>query len=359
MKTVYEYAGNPHMHTPYSDGELYHADIAKAAVAAGLDFVIVTDHNVRVAGVEGYHYDDKSGRRVLLLVGEEVHDPRRSPQANHMLVYGAEGGLAPYAPHPQGLIDEVNGRQASSYLAHPVDPAAPEFGEDSLAWLDWDIRGYTGIELWNYMSEFKSHLSSRANGWRVAMNPERAISGPFPETLALWDKLLREGSRVRVIGGADAHGHTYAAGPFKRIVFSYEYLFRCVNTHVLTTMPLNGDFERDKQLVLNALRDGLAFVGYDLPASTRGFQFIAQGHNTSAVMGDWLRLGHGVTLQIVLPRPAQMRLIRDGEVLLDEFEGTHRTFIANQTGAYRVEAYLPFHGKKRGWIFSNPIFIVD
>ena len=63
-----EYVANLHMHTPYSDGEWYHADIAAAAAKAGVDVICVTDHNVWVDGPERYYaFGD---RRVLVLVGE-------------------------------------------------------------------------------------------------------------------------------------------------------------------------------------------------------------------------------------------------------------------------------------------------
>jgi hypothetical protein len=55
---MYEYAGNLHMHTPFSDGMGTYDEIASAALRAGLDFVIVTDHNVWVEGPEGYYYQD-------------------------------------------------------------------------------------------------------------------------------------------------------------------------------------------------------------------------------------------------------------------------------------------------------------
>ena len=61
MRTLYEYAGNLHMHTTYSDGAGTHAEIARAAVRAGLDFVVVTDHNVWVDGLEGYYGDAPEG----------------------------------------------------------------------------------------------------------------------------------------------------------------------------------------------------------------------------------------------------------------------------------------------------------
>lgn len=358
MITLHEYTGNLHVHTRYSDGEASHAEVAEAAIRAGLDFVITTDHNVWVDGLEGY-YGNTPDRRVLLLVGEEVHDVRRDPQANHLLAYGVERELVTYAANPQRLIDEVKANGGICFLAHPFERAAPSFDEPAIPWLDWEIEGYTGLELWNYMSEFKAHLNGRLTALRAAFGPDRYISGPFPETLALWDRLLREGKRVKVIGSADAHGAAYSMGPLTRTIFPYEYLFRCVNTHILTPRPFSGDFEHDKQLVLQALRDGRSFVGYDLLAPTRGFRFSAQGHNFSTVMGGWLRLGHGVTLQMVSPLVADMRLLKDGRVVMRETEGTHWTYIANETGAYRVEVYLNYKGKERGWIFSNPIFVTQ
>jgi hypothetical protein len=357
MNPVYEYIGNVHIHTSYSDGQAYHADLADLAGHAGLDFLITTDHNVWVGGVEGY-YTSLSGQRVLLLVGEEVHDPRRSSPGNHMLIFGAERELSQYAPNPQVLIDQVKDSEGACFLAHPVEHDAPLFNQGQYPWTDWDIEGYTGLELWNYMSEFKTYLTGKWAALRNAFNPERIINGPFPKTLALWDKLLHEGKRVKVIGGSDAHGTWYSMGPVRRAVFPYDYLFRCVNTHIVTQHPLEGDFATDKQLVLAALRYGHAFVGYDLPASTRGFRFSAQGHHTTALMGDWIRLGHGVTLQMVSPQVADMRLMHGGEVVSQETGGTHHTYIATRPGAYRVEVYITYKGKQRGWIFSNPIFVV-
>ncbi len=43
-----ELVGNMHMHTLYSDGTATHREIAEAAARAGLDWIIVTDHNIWV-----------------------------------------------------------------------------------------------------------------------------------------------------------------------------------------------------------------------------------------------------------------------------------------------------------------------
>lgn len=358
MASLYEYAGNMHIHTVYSDGEGTHQQVAEAAIEAGLDFIITTDHNVRVDGVEGY-YRNLSNQRVLLLSGEEVHDMNRIPTANHLLVYNAKKELSPHAGDLQTLVNTVQMLEGICYLAHPNEIAAPAFGEPAIEWEDRDVRGFTGLEIWNYMSEFKSHLKDKKTALQAALNPEKFITGPFSQTLALWDQLLAEGHRVFATGNADAHASVHTLGPVKREVFPYSYLFKCVNTHVISRHSITGDTEHDANLIYQALRHGHSFVGYDLPASTRGFRFSAQGHNSEAIMGERIRLGHGVTLQVVAPRIAEIRLLRDGKVVHSEDDGTHSIYIANTPGVYRAEVYIPFAGKRRAWIFSNPIFITQ
>ena len=101
---MHEIVVNLHMHTPYSDGHGSHAEIAQAGLRAGLDAVIVTDHNVLVQGMEGYHRE--GGKQLLVLVGEEIHDQGRDPQKNHMLVIGAGRELAHLAREPIDAVDE-------------------------------------------------------------------------------------------------------------------------------------------------------------------------------------------------------------------------------------------------------------
>ena len=89
---MHEIVVNLHMHTRYSDGTGTHKELAQAALQAGLDAIIVTDHNLLVQGVEGYYRDGQ--KRLLLLVGQEVHDQVRDPQKNHLLVFNADRDVA-------------------------------------------------------------------------------------------------------------------------------------------------------------------------------------------------------------------------------------------------------------------------
>lgn len=348
---------NLHMHTTYSDGHGNHAAIAQAALKTGLDAVIVTDHNVWVNGPDGYYRDDQ--RRTLLLVGEEIHDQTRDPQKNHLLVIGAGRELANQAHDLDQLLQTIRKSGGLSFLAHPIDPPAPAFGEPDISWVDWGISDFTGIELWNAMSEFKGLLKSKLHAIFYAYNPKMVARGPYKETLQKWDELMAEGRQVVAIGGSDAHAFPARLGPLRRQLFPYEFHFQAVNTHIWVEQPLNGDLVDDRRIIIEALRQGHAFIGYDLPASTRGFRFSAQGKSGSAWMGDQIPVKDGVTLQIRLPRRAECHLIKDGKVIRTWQRRETCTHITTIPGVYRVEVYLHYMGSRRGWIYSNPIYVKE
>lgn len=350
-----EIAVNLHMHTRHSDGSGSHQDIADAALEAGLDAVIVTDHNLLVLEREGYY--SKGDQKVLLLVGEEIHDQERVPQKNHLLVFGVDQELAGEAKNPQQLINKVQEAGGLSFLAHPVDPAAPLFNQNDYSWENWDISGYTGIELWNGFSEFKTRLNSKIEAVFCAYLPKHIARGPIPEMLNIWDRLTAEGQKVVAIGGSDAHAMPASLGPFKRTLFPYLFHFKGINTHLIIPSPLTGNLAPDKKTILEALGQGHAFVGYDLPYPTSGFQLEGSGGHGSAIMGDEIPLKDGVTLQITLPLKAECVLIKDGQPVKTWMDREICSYTATQSGVYRVEVYLPYKGLRRGWIFSNPIYI--
>ncbi|MBN1438973.1 MAG: CehA/McbA family metallohydrolase [Anaerolineales bacterium] len=350
-----ELAGNLHLHTPYSDGELYHADLAAAAARAGLDFLITTDHNVYVEGVDRWT-DFPGGRRVLMLAGEEIHHQDRTPQKNHLLVVGARTELSRFAPDPQALIDAVNRSGGAAFLAHPYDPAAPLVNEQALGWVDLDVQGFAGLEIWNYMSEFKSLFRNRLEVLFYALFPSLGILGPCGQTLALWDRLLAQGRRISAVGGPDAHGHAYSMGPLRKVVFPYEYLFRAVVMHVLVD-SVSGDADKDGRAITEALRTGRGWVAYDLSKPSRGFSFRARGEDGEAIAGGDIPFSPGLILRADLPHPARWRMILAGEGIVAQGSGTQAAYCPSQPGAYRLEARRAFRGRLRGWIFSNPIYL--
>ena len=182
--------------------------------------------------------------------------------------------------------------------------------------------------------------------------------GPFPETLELWDRLLAERPPVVAIGTSDVHAGTHHLGPLTRVVFPYEYTFRCVNTHVLLEAPLSGDLASDRSLVYGALQKGHAFVGYDLLGPTRGFRFGAQVDGGQGIMGDQVRVSGSATLEVEVPMPARISLLRDGQVVA-RTRGVEMSYRTTQAGVYRVEVHRRRWGRQRAWIFSNPVYLVS
>jgi hypothetical protein len=352
---MHELIINLHMHTTYSDGSGTHAEIVKAALGTDLDAIVTTDHNILVNGLGGYYQD--GDRRVLLIIGEEVHDTTAIPQKNHLLVMGTHREMADQADQTQRLVDNVIDSGGLAFIAHPVDPEAPAFGEPDISWENWEVEGYSGIELWNAMSEFKSLLKDRASAIFYSFNPKWVAHGPFPETLLKWDELLSAGNKVVAIGGSDAHAFPVSMGPLHKTLFPYEFHFRAINTHVFVPQPISGEEDSDREMIFDAFSKGHAFIGYDLPAPTRGFRFTAQGINKSALMGDEIQVGQGVTLQIHLPQRSECHLLKDGEVIKTWNRREICTYITSEPGVYRVEVYLRYMGRRRGWIFSNPIYV--
>ena len=65
MGHIYQYIGVVHVHTAFSDGEGTIEEVIAAARDAGLDFLLITDHNdLRAKEYEGWH----GGTLVLSLI---------------------------------------------------------------------------------------------------------------------------------------------------------------------------------------------------------------------------------------------------------------------------------------------------
>ena len=347
----HEVVGNVHLHTMHSDGYGTHADVAAAARQAGLDFVIPTDHNVLAAGEDGWRDE------VLMLVGEETNDPD-PPHGNHYLCFGIERDVAECANDPQQVIDAVNQQAGFGFIAHPCERPGPYAGESTYNWTRWDVSGYAGISIWNYMSEFKSYLTNLPASLLAVFFPQWFIRGPFPETLALYDRLLAQGKRVPLIGASDAHANIYSAGPLKAQVFPYRQLFQTVNLHLLIDGPLTRDAGKDRNLIYDAMRAGRAFVGYHVLGDPRGFSFVARDGEGKVVAtcGQEVTMSDDLSLEVRSPCRARLRLLRDG-VVIEESHGNRLHARIDAAGVYRVEAHRRNRLQYRGWVFTNPIYV--
>ena len=350
-----EIIANIHIHTSYSDGSKSHAEIAKDAIKAEVDALFFTDHNVYIEQIGGYF--SNSDGRVLMIIGEEIHDQNAFPQKNHLLAFGVGMSLSKLADNRQTLINTIHSTDGLSFISHPYDPALPAFNETDISWEDWSVNGFTGIELWNGFSELKVRVKKKISAYFYAFFPNFLPLSPPARTLELWDNLLNRGSKIVAIGSSDAHAIHFSAGPFKRVVFPYHYHFKTINNHILLKHQLTGDAQKDSESILDALRKGNSFIANDLIKPAKGFRFNLCSRDSKIPMGESHRFENNLRFQVILPHSADCIIFRNGRQF-HRVSGKDITEIeVSSPGIYRVECYKRFLGRKRGWVFSNPIYI--
>ena len=352
-----ELVANIHIHSVYSDGTKTPLEIAKIASHYGIDIIVLTEHNVFPKGFEGYYTFENN--KILLLTGEEIHDQKRQPQKNHMLAIGIEKDFSRLADNTQKLIDELNQAGALSFIAHAYDPALPMIGEADLSWVDWSIHGFTGLELWNNLSELKIRVKKIWQAPFFAFFPKFMALEPPRQIRDIWDSLLAKNEKIVAIGGADAHNLIYHVGPFSKEIFPYRYHFHTINNHILTNSELVGNVKADKHTIVNAIRNGHLFIAYDLVKPSKGFRFFLKNAGEIVQMGSSTLFQKDQEIIAELPYPAECRLIRNGQ-MIDKRKANHKySWIVRSPGVYRLECYRRYLGKKRGWIFTNPLYISE
>jgi hypothetical protein len=131
--------------------------------------------------------------------------------------------------------------------------------------------------------------------------------------------------------------------------------FAMLQTHVLLPSAPAGELASDRAAVYEALGDGRCYLSFEALAPGRGFRFWAEGDAGAAPMGTQVEPGRW-TMRAVTPRPARLRLLRDGAPV-QEAEGHRLEHRIDQDGAYRVEARLADDERGRLWLVSNPVYV--
>ena len=337
-------AGVAHVHTTASDGGGTIEDIESAATAAGLDFVIVTDHNSFAVKPR----DSYSDTGILTIVGTEI-----SNHEGHLLAAGLPAPTYRFSGDALDALRDVNDLGGLTFAAHPESPRA------DLRWTGWDLPGNWGIEILNGDSQW------RAAGWAGLV--QAALLYPLnrdygllrlmrrPAALTRWDDLL-ERRHVTAITGADAHGTLRPAPAPSLPLPSYEAVFRIAQNYVLLERPLTGDAATDTASILAPLGHGRTYIGVGALAPADQFFFVAERNNERGTMGDVLAAGDPVRLRAggALPEGAVTTLWRNG-VAVTTANGPLDTRVG-EPGVYRVEVEIP--GWDFPWIVSNAIYIL-
>jgi hypothetical protein len=351
-RELHDLTGVIHVHSLYSDGTGTVAEIADAAAANGLDYVLLTDHDTleaRERGEEGWHGP------VLVLVGEEVSPLRE----NHYLAFGLDRPIDHSGLGPAEIVEQVNEAGGFGFLSHPFSKGSERFrrGAGGMPWRKLEVDGYAGLELWSFVTDSGERLRSIPDLVRFIVTPGRFVDHPPPANLEAWDRLCAR-RRCVALGGIDAHQIGVRIGnrvPLR--LMAYKRSFRYLRTHLLLERPLEGTLEPDRDAVYAALRAGRAYIAMDSLAPARGFRFWSEGE-PPLLMGDEGPAGDGGrTLRARLPQPARVRLLRDGREISTADGATTLEHRVDSPGVWRIEAFLHAHGRERTWIISNPIYL--
>jgi hypothetical protein len=342
--------GAYHIHTNRSDGSGTLDDVARAAAEAGLQFVIVTDHDAATRAPEPPQY--RHG--VLVIDAVEI-----STISGHLVALG----LRDASPYPLGAeardtIEDVHRMGGWVVAAHPDSIKA------GLRWRGGDAP-VDGIEWLNADSEWRDEsprqLLTRA-GHYLVRGPE-AIAAVFSRpaaSLRRWDQLSRR-RPVVALAAVDAHARigideteeprqarTILARP------SYRDMFRALVQAVELPSALSTVAEMDATMILAALRGGRTYSVVRAIAFPAQVSFTASDGTVTRGMGESLSGAGPIVLRAAVPEPANatLALFRNGV----EVASGQREVTASHTGAeavYRVEVRVPGHAVP--WIATNAI----
>ena len=213
------------------------------------------------------------------------------------------------------------------FAAHPFSRGSPRFKRATAMPFDaLDSPALTGIELWSLVTDTAEHLGSLRDAARFVARPERVVDHPPTENVAAWDRMCAE-RPVVALGGIDAHQFGLRVrGHVPVRLMGYHRSFRHLRTHVLLDRPVTGDAGADRDAIYAALGAGRCYLAVDSLAPARGFRFQARGRRGAlrGEMGSEVEARAKTTLEAHVPRPATLRLLRDGR-LVDE---AHATSIA-------------------------------
>lgn len=236
-------------HAPSHDSDASFGRVLDGARAAGLDFVVLTEHYdeereapLPASDHAGLH-EGRNGKPLLVLVGVEV-----GTEEGHLLALDVP--RTPTAGRSAAeTIERIHEWGGFAVIPHPFS-----YG----GFHAWDLP-FDGLEVHNHASAWRRFQGPLLPIWlvRFAFDRDavlaRMLTRPERE-LERWETLLAEGRRVVAFSGADAHRNVSLLG---WQLDPYEQQFRLVHT-------LCPDGPLTPERVWRILREGRCRIRYTL-----------------------------------------------------------------------------------------------
>jgi hypothetical protein len=312
------YRGDMHLHTVHSDGRRVPEELAAGARAAGLDFIVSTEHNTSSAS---RIWGDHAGPDLLIIDGEEI-----TTRNGHYLAVGLPAGAwidwryrAPDGSfeHFAGQIHRLGGLVVGAHPYCPFVGCSWKFGYGRL----------DGVEVWN--------------------GPWTADDEVSVQT---WDGMLvedgRSGRWLPAVGNSDAHREPQVIGLPQNVV-------------------LAGGL--DRRSILDGVRAGRLWVA-ESAAVDMSFQATSGGR--TAGIGERLPVPDGALVTVEVTAKAvpgcAVRLYTDEGKVLDQPLPADDAGTVSWTTTPQVSGYVraeirrpdPTFGPLGAMVaLTNPIFL--
>ena len=203
-----------HIHSTYSDGEFTLSELREVYLAAGYDFVCMTDHAEFFDEVKIQAYvkecESLSDERFRFIAGLEFECQQRM----HILAFGVTSLVKTL--NPQEVIQHIKDQNGISVIAHPLD--------NMFDWIESFKLLPDGIETWN----------SKYDG-RYA---------PRPATFRLLNRLQLHKPEMLAFYGQDMHWKKQFRGLFNQV-----FCTTLNSSYLLETMKI-GSFVGIKDAVV-------------------------------------------------------------------------------------------------------------
>lgn len=325
-----DYKGVIHVHSflgGHSTGTF--DEIISAARANQLQFVIMTEHTEKEFDTAAMTLKGQHGG-VLFINGNEVS----AQNGDRMLVLPGNLALVAYPEEFKNWNNAyLNGVEIYNVFtnAKQINPVVAFF--DVL----WSQRSYPALIFALYLRR-----------------PD--------ENLKKWDEALSQ-ARLTAVGGNDAHnniGISLKDSSGKTLLGiqldPYKVSFQLVRLHVL----IDDSRSLDETTLMDALRAGHCFIGFDFLADSSGFAFEAEYPGVRYLQGEQVELRPETLLRVRSSLPGRIVIFKNGVVFVDESGITSKEVAITERGVYRAEVYLPQLGNlvaTKPWIISNPIYV--
>lgn len=340
-------------------------EVAEAARAAGLDFVILTDHRSGTAPDSLWQLPARYELGVLLVRGQEIS---LGPDVGRLLVFGLDTIVTGWDGGLGSLGRKLEESGATAIVAHSRSPRVRD------SWRPKAAPGIVGWEVFDLADVGRARLG---DPWVLYHLLALAASAPLGRSHESLVRLHRKGFQqpavaafdsiyarqdLTAVAGLDAHPKARVAG---RLVPGYGPLFKSLVNHITVDGPLPPQPEEATAALAAALRRGRVYVSFGDTRRARGFSLWLEAPESAG--GE--RLGRlvwesGLLLKATLgdaaPTRTAFRVIADGSEAA-WLRGPELAWPLPSSGSYRVEVYRytlrvgSLYWNLRPWLFSNPL----